>query len=111
VDELKLINVKEYDLEAQAQLLKGEKELKEKVFQDMITEVRKKRKAEDCSCIVEEAKRNRKNPGWGTKWRNETDRMNVLNILDYRSRLWVERQLAENVKYAEMRQGCREGGY
>jgi hypothetical protein len=47
--------VKEYDLGAQAQLLKGEKERKEKLFQDVITELRKKCKAENCSCIAEEA--------------------------------------------------------
>jgi len=110
-DELKLIDVKEYALEAQAQLPKRKKELKEKVFQDIITELRKKCKAEDRSCIAEEANRNRKNPGKGTKWGSETDRMKVLKILDYRSRPWVERRLAENVKYAKERQGCWEGGY
>jgi hypothetical protein len=82
-----------------------------KKSQDMIAELRKKCKAEDCSCIAEEIKRNMKNPGRCTKWRNETDRMKVLDILHYRFRPWVERGLAENVKYAKMRQGCREGGY
>ena len=103
--------MKEYDLGAQAQLLKGEKERKEKLFQDVITELRKKCKAENCSCIAEEAKRNRKSPRRCTKWTSETDRMTMLNILDYRSQPWVEKRLEENVKYAKMRQGCWEDGY
>jgi hypothetical protein len=94
-DELKLIDVKEYDLEAQAQLLEREKERRELFHFEMIVELRKNREAEDCKCIAEEAKRNRENLGIGTKWRNEMDRMKVSNILAYRSARELERRLVE----------------